>query len=59
ASTDSNVPISLGVPAITLGGGGMSGNSHTIDEWYDPSDREAGLKRALLVILGMVKVKTG
>jgi len=59
ASTDSNVPISLGVPAITLGGGGKSGNSHTIDEWYDPRDREAGLKRALLVILGMVKIKTG
>lgn len=59
ASTDSNVPISLGLPAITLGGGGMSGNSHTIDEWYDPRDREAGLKRALLVILGIVKVKTG
>jgi tripeptide aminopeptidase len=58
ASTDSNVPISLGVPAITLGGGGKSGNSHTIDEWYDPRDREAGLKRALLVILGMVKIKT-
>jgi acetylornithine deacetylase/succinyl-diaminopimelate desuccinylase-like protein len=59
ASTDSNVPISLGLAAITLGGGGMSGNSHTIDEWYDPRDREAGLKRALLVILGMVKVRTG
>ncbi len=59
ASTDSNVPISLGLPAITLGGGGMSGSSHTLDEWYDPSEREAGLKRALLVILGMVKVKTG
>ncbi|MBA2524636.1 MAG: M20/M25/M40 family metallo-hydrolase [Pyrinomonadaceae bacterium] len=59
ASTDSNVPISLGLPAITLGGGGMSGNSHTIDEWYDPRDRETGLRRALLVILGMVKVRTG
>ncbi|MBA3354425.1 MAG: M20/M25/M40 family metallo-hydrolase [Pyrinomonadaceae bacterium] len=59
ASTDSNVPISLGLPAITLGGGGMSGSSHTLDEWYDPSEREAGLKRALLVILGMVKVKPG
>jgi tripeptide aminopeptidase len=59
ASTDSNFPISLGLPAITLGGGGMSGNSHTIDEWYDPRDREAGLKRALLVILGMVKGTTG
>jgi tripeptide aminopeptidase len=59
ASTDSNVPISMGIPAITLGGGGLSGNSHTLDEWYDPRDREAGLKRALLVILAMVKVKTG
>jgi hypothetical protein len=45
----------LGLPAITLGGGGTSGNSHTIDEWYDPRDREIGLKRALLVILGMVQ----
>lgn len=59
ASTDANVPISMGIPAITLGGGGLSGNSHTLDEWYDPRDREAGLKRALLVILAMVKVKTG
>lgn len=54
ASTDSNVPIALGIPAITLGAGGMSGNPHTIDEWYDPSHRDLGLKRALLVILGIV-----
>lgn len=53
ASTDSNLPISLGIPAITLGAGGTSGNSHALDEWYDPRGREAGLKRALLVILGM------
>jgi tripeptide aminopeptidase len=59
ASTDSNVPISLGLPAITLGGGGTSGNSHTIDEWYDPRGRESGLKRALLVILGIVRIKAG
>jgi tripeptide aminopeptidase len=57
ASTDSNVPISLGLPAITLGGGGTSGNSHTLEEWYDPTDREAGLKRALLVILGIVRLE--
>jgi di/tripeptidase len=57
ASTDSNVPISLGLPAITLGGGGTSGNSHTLEEWYDPSDRETGLKRALLVILGIVRLE--
>jgi tripeptide aminopeptidase len=54
ASTDSNLPISLGVPAITLGAGGTSANSHTPDEWYDPRNRAAALKRALLVILGTV-----
>jgi tripeptide aminopeptidase len=54
ASTDSNLAISLGVPAITLGGGGTSANSHTPDEWYDPRYRAAALKRALLVILGVV-----
>jgi tripeptide aminopeptidase len=54
ASTDSNLPISLGIPALTLGAGGSSGNSHTKDEWYDPNRRDLGLKRALLVVLGMV-----
>ena len=54
SSTDSNFPISLGIPAITLGAGGTSGSFHTIDEWFDPTDRDLGLKRALLVILGMV-----
>jgi tripeptide aminopeptidase len=54
SSTDSNLPISLGIPAITLGAGGTSGSSHTLAEWYDPRDRERGLKRGLLVILGLV-----
>lgn len=54
SSTDSNLPISLGIPAITLGAGGMSGSSHTLAEWFDPTDRAVGLKRALLVILGVV-----
>jgi acetylornithine deacetylase/succinyl-diaminopimelate desuccinylase-like protein len=56
ASTDSNFPISLGIPALTLGAGGSSGNSHTKDEWYDPNGRDLGLKRALLVVLGMVGI---
>ena len=56
ASTDSNLPISLGIPAITLGAGGTSGASHTLDEWYDPRERDKGLKRGLLVILGMAGV---
>ncbi|HET7286356.1 MAG TPA: M20/M25/M40 family metallo-hydrolase, partial [Pyrinomonadaceae bacterium] len=57
SSTDSNLPISLGIPAITLGAGGNSGCSHTLDEWYDPRGRDKGLKRGLLVILGMVGIR--
>jgi acetylornithine deacetylase/succinyl-diaminopimelate desuccinylase-like protein len=57
ASTDSNLPISLGIPAITLGGGGTSANSHTPDEWYDPRNRAAALKRGLLVMLAVVGVQ--
>lgn len=56
SSTDSNLPISLGVPAITLGAGGTSAFSHSLDEWYDPRGRDRGLKRGLLVILGTVGV---
>ena len=56
SSTDSNLPISLGIPAITLGAGGASGFSHTLDEWYEPRDRDKGLKRGLLVALGMVGI---
>jgi len=56
SSTDSNLPISLGIPAITLGAGGASAFSHSLDEWYDPRGRDLGLKRGLLVVLGMVGV---
>lgn len=34
-STDSNIPISLGIPALTIGGGGRSPNAHSIDEWFE------------------------
>jgi tripeptide aminopeptidase len=57
SSTDSNLPISLGIPAITLGAGGTSGSSHTLDEWYDPRDRDKGLKRGLLVVLGIAGIQ--
>lgn len=59
ASTDANLPISMGIPAITLGAGGTSGSSHTTDEWYDPRGRELGLRRALLVMLGIVGLRRG
>ena len=56
SSTDSNLPISLGILAITLGAGGTSGCSHSLDEWYDPRGRDQGLKRGLLVVLGMAGI---
>jgi tripeptide aminopeptidase len=57
ASTDSNLPISLGIPAITLGAGGTAANSHTLEEWYDARGRELALRRALLVMLGIVGLR--
>jgi tripeptide aminopeptidase len=56
ASTDSNIPISMGIPAITLGVGGASGDSHRLTEWYDPVGRELGYKRALLLALAMMGI---
>jgi len=49
SSTDSNIPISLGMPAITIGVGGISGNCHSLTEWYEPAGRELGIKRLLLL----------
>lgn len=48
SSTDANIPLSLGIPAVALGGGGKGGGSHTLAEWYDASGREVGLKRIFL-----------
>jgi acetylornithine deacetylase/succinyl-diaminopimelate desuccinylase-like protein len=53
SSTDSNIPISLGIPAITIGAGGISGNCHSLAEWYEPADRDVGLKRLLLLAAAM------
>ncbi len=50
SSTDANIPMSLGIPAIAIGGGGTSGNVHTPDEWFDPTHREFGVQRLLFLI---------
>ncbi|HEX4770239.1 MAG TPA: M20/M25/M40 family metallo-hydrolase [Bryobacteraceae bacterium] len=50
ASTDANVPLSLGLPAISIGAGGQGGGAHTHSEWYQPEGRELGLKRILLLL---------
>src|SRR6266542_126858 len=56
ASTDANVPIALGIPAIALGAGGRAGDAHLTTEWYDNTDGALGLVRALLVTAAMADV---
>lgn len=53
SSTDANIPLSLGIPAVSLGGGGKGGGSHTLAEWYDPTGRALGLKRLYLTTLAL------
>ena len=50
SSTDANIPLSLGIPAISIGTGGQGGGAHTATEWYHPEGRELGLRRILLVL---------
>jgi acetylornithine deacetylase/succinyl-diaminopimelate desuccinylase-like protein len=56
ASTDANIPLSLGREAIAIGGGGVGGGAHTLQEWFDCSGRELGLKRILLTLLALAGV---
>ena len=51
ASTDANIPLSLGIPALSIGAGGDGGGIHTRSEWYDATGRELALKRILLLLL--------
>ncbi|HUA93745.1 MAG TPA: M20/M25/M40 family metallo-hydrolase [Terracidiphilus sp.] len=53
-STDANIPLSLGIPAIALGAGGEGGGAHTLSEWYSANNRELGLRRILLLTLAML-----
>ena len=58
SSTDANVPMALGVPAVTLDGGGLGRGAHSLDESYD--DRTDGFKGpqyVLLVVMGLLGVK--
>lgn len=56
ASTDANIPLSLGREAIAIGGGGSGGGAHTLQEWFDSNGRELGLKRILLTMLALAGV---
>jgi acetylornithine deacetylase/succinyl-diaminopimelate desuccinylase-like protein len=56
ASTDANVPIALGIPAIALGAGGKAGDAHLATEWYENVEGALGITRALLVTAAMAEV---
>jgi acetylornithine deacetylase/succinyl-diaminopimelate desuccinylase-like protein len=54
-STDANIPLSLGIPSLSMGAGGDGGGAHTQAEWYSAKDREIGLRRVLLLTLAMAE----
>ncbi len=56
ASTDANVPIALGIPAIALGAGGKAGDAHLATEWFENVEGALGIIRALLVTAAMAEV---
>ena len=51
ASTDANVPISQGIPAIAIGAGGRGGDAHTHSEWFDNLHGTLGVARALTIVM--------
>jgi di/tripeptidase len=53
SSTDANIPLSMGIDAIAIGAGGNGGGAHSLQEWYEPTERDLGLKRVLLTLLGI------
>jgi len=57
ASTDANVPIALGVPAVALGAGGRAGDAHLPTEWYENDKGALGIVRALLVTAAMAEAQ--
>ena len=54
-STDANLPMSLGIPAITIDGGGTSRGTHSIEETFDSTDSWQGTARAFLLALALAR----
>jgi acetylornithine deacetylase/succinyl-diaminopimelate desuccinylase-like protein len=57
SSTDSNIPIALGIPALTIDGGGDGGGAHSLAEWFDTKDSHIGTQWALLLVLTLAGVR--
>jgi acetylornithine deacetylase/succinyl-diaminopimelate desuccinylase-like protein len=54
-STDANVPMNLGIPAITIGGGGRGSGAHALDESFDTTDSYLGTQRALMLAIALTR----
>jgi tripeptide aminopeptidase len=54
-STDANVPMSLGIPAITIGGGGQGRGAHSLDESFDPRDSYLGTQRGIVLAIALTR----
>ena len=55
ASTDSNVPMNMDIPAITIGGGGRGTGAHSLGEAFDTTDSYLGTQRALLLAVALAR----
>lgn len=54
-STDSNVPMNLGIPAITISGGGLGSGAHSLSESFDTRESWKGTERALLLAVSLAR----
>ena len=57
SSTDANLPLSMGIPAIRICGGGAEGHNHSLDEWYNPTNGYRGPQKVFMTLLGLVGVE--
>jgi acetylornithine deacetylase/succinyl-diaminopimelate desuccinylase-like protein len=57
ASTDANIPLSLDIPAVSIGSGGSGGGVHTLQEWFDATGRDLALRRILLLLLVLAQAE--
>lgn len=57
SSTDANIPISLGIPAVTIDGGGKGSGAHSLTEWFDTEDSHLGTQWAILFVLTLAGVR--
>jgi len=55
ATTDSNIPMSRGIPAVTIDGGGDGSGGHSLNEVFDSTDSWKGTQRALLLVLALTR----